>query len=301
MLVYVAFSMVRRRSRQGHGSRRRATRPSSSPSPGSAVADAERARRGSAASRRAPRLPTSGTCRRAGPGRAGRHALGPPRRRRRHRQGARRCTWPWALPLRAATATSNLTIGVTASASAALYLLRDAIDPLVAAPVLVGIFLGATAAARLAPSRPGRGPALDLRRGPALRRPPDAQRAPSARRRLLVIDPGAATRRVDEVRVARLLRRRRAGRLRAPPGGRRPDARDRRRPTAGPIAAARARRLAAGALAASSRTAFIWAGIGLTADRCRRPRSWRPRLGFARSGDRRPRAHGRGRARRCSP
>jgi uncharacterized membrane protein YfcA len=54
------------------------------------------------------------------------------------------------VPLRASTATSNLTLGVTASASAALYVLRDAIDPLVAAPVLVGTFLGATAAARLA-------------------------------------------------------------------------------------------------------------------------------------------------------
>jgi uncharacterized protein len=54
------------------------------------------------------------------------------------------------LPLRASTATSNLTLGITASASAALYVLRDAIDPLVAAPVLVGTFLGATAAAKLA-------------------------------------------------------------------------------------------------------------------------------------------------------
>ena len=54
------------------------------------------------------------------------------------------------LPLRASTATSNLTLGITASASAALYILRDAIDPLVAAPVLVGTFLGATAAAKLA-------------------------------------------------------------------------------------------------------------------------------------------------------
>lgn len=58
------------------------------------------------------------------------------------------------LPLRAATATSNLTIGVTASASAVFYILRDAIDPLVAAPVLVGTFLGATAAARIAPRVP---------------------------------------------------------------------------------------------------------------------------------------------------
>lgn len=58
------------------------------------------------------------------------------------------------MPLRASTATSNLTIGVTASASAALYVLRGSIDPLVAAPVLVGTFLGATAAARLAPRVP---------------------------------------------------------------------------------------------------------------------------------------------------
>jgi uncharacterized membrane protein YfcA len=58
------------------------------------------------------------------------------------------------LPLRAATATSNLMIGVTASASAALYVLRDSVDPFVAAPVLVGTFLGATAAARLAPRVP---------------------------------------------------------------------------------------------------------------------------------------------------
>jgi uncharacterized membrane protein YfcA len=54
------------------------------------------------------------------------------------------------MPLRAATATSNLVIGVTASASAALYVLRGTIDPLVAAPILVGTFLGAAAAARLA-------------------------------------------------------------------------------------------------------------------------------------------------------
>jgi hypothetical protein len=58
------------------------------------------------------------------------------------------------LPLRAATATSNVTIGVTASASAVLYIMRDAVDPLVAAPVLVGTFIGATTAARVAPRIP---------------------------------------------------------------------------------------------------------------------------------------------------
>jgi hypothetical protein len=54
------------------------------------------------------------------------------------------------VPLRVATATSNLTIGVTASASAVLYLLRGAVDPYVAGPVVVGVFIGATVASRLA-------------------------------------------------------------------------------------------------------------------------------------------------------
>jgi hypothetical protein len=54
------------------------------------------------------------------------------------------------VPLRVATATSNLTIGVTASASAVLYLLRGALDPYVAGPVVAGVFIGATIASRLA-------------------------------------------------------------------------------------------------------------------------------------------------------
>ncbi|HET7676577.1 MAG TPA: sulfite exporter TauE/SafE family protein [Candidatus Limnocylindrales bacterium] len=53
------------------------------------------------------------------------------------------------VPLRVATATSNVMIGVTASASAVLYVLRGAVDPYVAGPILVGVFLGATAASRL--------------------------------------------------------------------------------------------------------------------------------------------------------
>ena len=54
------------------------------------------------------------------------------------------------VPLRVATATSNLMIGVTASASAVFYLLKGAVDPYVAAPVVAGVFLGATAASRVA-------------------------------------------------------------------------------------------------------------------------------------------------------
>jgi len=54
------------------------------------------------------------------------------------------------VPLRVATATSNLIIGVTASASAVIYLLRGEIDPYVAGPVAIGVFVGATAGSRVA-------------------------------------------------------------------------------------------------------------------------------------------------------
>jgi uncharacterized protein len=53
------------------------------------------------------------------------------------------------VPLRVATATSNLMIGVTASASAIIYLLRG-IDPYVAGPTAIGVFLGATLGSRTA-------------------------------------------------------------------------------------------------------------------------------------------------------
>jgi hypothetical protein len=52
------------------------------------------------------------------------------------------------VPLRVATATSNLMIGVTATASAIIYLLRGGIDPFVAGPTAIGVFLGATLGAR---------------------------------------------------------------------------------------------------------------------------------------------------------
>jgi uncharacterized membrane protein YfcA len=53
------------------------------------------------------------------------------------------------VPLRVATATSNLMIGITASAGAIVYLLRDEIDPYLAGLVCVGVFVGAIAGARL--------------------------------------------------------------------------------------------------------------------------------------------------------
>ena len=52
------------------------------------------------------------------------------------------------VPLRMATATSNLMIGITASASAIIYLNRGGIDPLVAGPTGLGVFLGATLGSR---------------------------------------------------------------------------------------------------------------------------------------------------------
>lgn len=54
------------------------------------------------------------------------------------------------VPLRVATATSNLMIGITASASAIIYLLRGQIDPFVAGPTAIGVFLGATLGSRTA-------------------------------------------------------------------------------------------------------------------------------------------------------
>ncbi len=54
------------------------------------------------------------------------------------------------VPLRVATATSNMMIGITAAASVVIYLARGGIDPYVAAPTAIGVFLGATAGSRLA-------------------------------------------------------------------------------------------------------------------------------------------------------
>jgi len=55
------------------------------------------------------------------------------------------------VPLRVSTATSNLMIGITAAASAVIYLLRGEIDPYVAGPTAIGVFLGASIGSRVAP------------------------------------------------------------------------------------------------------------------------------------------------------
>lgn len=54
------------------------------------------------------------------------------------------------VPLRVATATSNLMVGITAAASAVIYLIHGEIDPYVAGPVAIGVFLGASVGSRIA-------------------------------------------------------------------------------------------------------------------------------------------------------
>ena len=58
-------------------------------------------------------------------------------------------TLAMGVPLRVATATSNMMIGITAAASAVIYLVRGDIDPYVAGPTAIGVFLGATLGSRL--------------------------------------------------------------------------------------------------------------------------------------------------------
>ena len=53
------------------------------------------------------------------------------------------------VPLKVSTATSNMMIGVTATSSAVIYLLRDQINPYVAGPVAAGVFVGASLGARI--------------------------------------------------------------------------------------------------------------------------------------------------------
>ena len=78
------------------------------------------------------------------------------------------------VPLRVATATSNLMIGITAAASAVIYLIRGEIDPYVAGPTAIGVFIGATVGSRVAHRIRLRLPALAVRGRPALHGRPDA-------------------------------------------------------------------------------------------------------------------------------
>ena len=53
------------------------------------------------------------------------------------------------VPLRVATATSNLMVGITASASAVIYASRGEIDVFAAGPTAIGVFLGANLGSRV--------------------------------------------------------------------------------------------------------------------------------------------------------
>ena len=55
------------------------------------------------------------------------------------------------LPMKVSSATSNFMIGVTAAASAGIYLGRGDVDPRIAAPVALGVLAGSTIGARLLP------------------------------------------------------------------------------------------------------------------------------------------------------
>ncbi len=53
------------------------------------------------------------------------------------------------IPFKVSTTTSNFMIGVTAAASAGIYLRRGYIDPTLAAPVMIGVLLGSLIGAKL--------------------------------------------------------------------------------------------------------------------------------------------------------
>ncbi|MEO8227719.1 MAG: sulfite exporter TauE/SafE family protein, partial [Gemmatimonadota bacterium] len=53
------------------------------------------------------------------------------------------------LPFKVSTTTSNFMIGVTAAASAGIYLSRGYIDPGLALPVMIGVLAGALVGARV--------------------------------------------------------------------------------------------------------------------------------------------------------
>jgi uncharacterized membrane protein YfcA len=53
------------------------------------------------------------------------------------------------IPFKVSTTTSNFMIGVTAAASAGVYLNRGYIDPALAAPVMLGALAGALTGAKL--------------------------------------------------------------------------------------------------------------------------------------------------------
>ena len=53
------------------------------------------------------------------------------------------------IPVKVASATSNFMIGVTAAASASVYLFRGAVDPILTAPLIIGVAGGAILGTRI--------------------------------------------------------------------------------------------------------------------------------------------------------
>ena len=84
------------------------------------------------------------------------------------------------LPMKVSTTTSNFMIGVTAAASAGIYFQRGDINPLYAAPVALGVLLGATIGRKDAGALQQLHPAQNLRPDPCRDRHRDAD----SRRRL---------------------------------------------------------------------------------------------------------------------
>jgi uncharacterized membrane protein YfcA len=77
------------------------------------------------------------------------------------------------LPFKVSTTTSNFMIGVTAAASAGIYLARGYIDPGLAMPVMLGVLGGSLIGSRLLVKANAATLKTDLRRGdrrPRLRR-----------------------------------------------------------------------------------------------------------------------------------
>jgi uncharacterized protein len=60
------------------------------------------------------------------------------------------------IPFKVSTTTSNFMIGVTAAASAGIYLKRGYVDPAIAMPVMTGVLLGAFLGARVLPKTKSR-------------------------------------------------------------------------------------------------------------------------------------------------
>jgi uncharacterized membrane protein YfcA len=57
--------------------------------------------------------------------------------------------WAMRLPFKVSTTTSNFMIGVTAAASAGVYLARGYIDPGLAMPVMLGVLIGSLTGAKV--------------------------------------------------------------------------------------------------------------------------------------------------------